>query len=74
MFGQNNGIHQVVSVIAFCIAIWGVICASGAVWVAAIILVPLSLFWFLFIGHGFIYPGLLLYAILDCFSRNSDDQ
>ena len=74
VLGQNNGIHQIVSLVVLGISIWALVYTSGLLWVVSAIFLALSVVWFLFIGHGFIYPGLLVYAILDLFTDKEPED
>ena len=73
-FGQDNALHQLIGLIAFCASIYGLIASSGIVWALSVFGGMFSAMWFLFIGHGLIYPLILVDAVRELFASDESNK
>ncbi|TWT72670.1 hypothetical protein Pan14r_49900 [Crateriforma conspicua] len=74
VFGQDNALHQLLGLVAFCGSIYGLIVSSGLVWAFCLFGALFSAMWFLFIGHGLIYPLILIQAVRELFSNDESNK
>ena len=75
MFGQYNGLHQFISLLAFTIAVCGILFSSSTlIWVVSLIVLLFSVVWFLLIGHGLYYLFPLIELFRELISLNRDNR